>query len=228
MSPLSLSPHCAAQIRESAEGAAGANRAPYTADMDRLWTPWRYAYVTGARGEGARPGVPKALQAWSGDCHCVFCNMLAATADAVAHGMSPQEADRAAYIVSRGPTCFLVLNAYPYNAGHVMAVPYQHQASLCALPEETASELMLQTRRLEFALRKVYKPHGINIGLNLGEAAGAGVAQHLHLHAVPRWSGDTNYMTVLGETRILAEMLETTFDRLQNALQEISQHEEEP
>ena len=186
--------------------------------MDRLWTPWRYAYVTGQRNEGARPGVPEALAGWHGDCHCVFCNMLAATADAVERCMSQEDADRAAYIVSRGPTCFLVLNAYPYNSGHVMAVPYQHESSLAALPDETAAELMLQARRVEVALRHIYKPQGLNIGLNLGEAAGAGVAEHLHLHLVPRWSGDTNYMTVLSETRILAEMLDVTFSRLRESL----------
>ncbi len=186
--------------------------------MDRLWTPWRYAYVTGQNKEMAKAGVPEALSAWPGEHHCVFCNMLAATAYAVEHGTDMAEADKAAYIVARGETCFAVLNAYPYNSGHVMVVPYQHESSLAALPSETAAEVMLQTRRVERVLRKEYRPQGLNVGLNLGEAAGAGVAEHLHLHAVPRWSGDTNYMTVLGETRILAEMLEVTFTRLRDGL----------
>jgi len=186
--------------------------------MDTLWTPWRYAYVTGKDSKTARGGVPEALSAWTGDHGCVFCNMLAATAYAVEHGMAPAEADKATYIVARGNTCFVVLNAYPYNSGHAMVVPYQHESSLAALPGETAAELMLHTRRLERVLRKEYHPQGLNIGLNIGEAAGAGVAEHLHLHAVPRWAGDTNYMTVLSETRILAEMLETTFNRLRDGL----------
>ena len=144
--------------------------------------------------------------------------MLAATAYAVEHGTDTSQADKAAYIVARGTTCFAVLNAYPYNSGHVMVVPYQHGASLAGLPAEAATELMLQTRRIERVLRKEYRPQGLNIGLNLGEAAGAGVAEHLHIHAVPRWSGDTNYMTVVGETRVLAEMLDVTFTRLRDGL----------
>ena len=192
---------------------------PYTAEVDRLWTPWRYEYVTG-KLRTARAGVPEALAAWPGDKGCVFCNMLAATEYAVEHGMDAEAADKAAYIVARGQTCFAVLNAFPYNSGHVMVVPYQHESSLAALPAATAAELMLQTRRVERVLRKEYRPQGLNIGMNLGEAAGAGVAEHLHLHAVPRWVGDTNYMTVLSETRVLAEMLEETFRRLREGLRE--------
>ncbi len=185
--------------------------------MDRLWTPWRYDYVTG-KHRTPRAGVPESLAAWPGDQGCVFCNMLGATEHAIQHGTDPAEADKAAYIVARGETCFAVLNAYPYNSGHVMVVPYQHESSLAALPAATTTELMMQTRRVERVLRKEYQPQGLNIGLNLGEAAGAGVAEHLHLHAVPRWAGDTNYMTVLSETRVLAEMLEVTFGRLRAGL----------
>ena len=188
--------------------------------MDRLWTPWRYAYVTGQDKGMPKRGVPQSLAAWPGDLHCVFCNMLAAVEYAVQHGMSQQEADAAVYILERGKTCFLVLNAFPYNSGHLMVVPYVHESSLAALPEATAAELMRLTRRSERVLRKVYKPGGINLGLNLGEAAGAGVADHLHLHAVPRWSGDTNFMSVLSETRVLAEMLGETYRRLREALAE--------
>jgi ATP adenylyltransferase len=194
------------------------NATTYTARMDRLWTPWRYAYVTGKDRKQAKLGVPEALTAWPGDNGCVFCNMLAAAAYAVEHGMPQEEADKAAYIVDRGPTCFLVLNAYPYNSGHIMAVPYQHESSLSALPQQAAAEIMLMARKAERVLRKIYRPQGLNLGLNLGEAAGAGVAEHLHLHAVPRWTGDTNFMTVLGETRILAEELNDTFDKLREAL----------
>jgi ATP adenylyltransferase len=186
--------------------------------MDRLWTPWRYAYVTGASTSMTRPGVPEALDAWPGDQHCVFCNMLAAVDYAIANGMPREEAEAAAYILERGKTCFLVLNAFPYNNGHLMVVPYEHEASLAALPVTTAIEMMTQGRRAERVLRAVYRPGGLNLGLNLGDSAGAGVADHLHLHAVPRWNADTNFMSVLGETRVLPEMLSESWRRLREAL----------
>ena len=186
--------------------------------MDRLWTPWRYAYVTGKDKGMPKRGVPEALAAWPGELGCVFCNMLAAVEYAVGHGMGQTEADAATYILERGKTCFLVLNAFPYNSGHLMVVPYEHESSLAALPAETATELMLLTRRAERVLRSVYRPGGLNLGLNLGESAGAGVADHLHLHAVPRWTGDTNFMSVLAETRILPEMLGESYTRLREAL----------
>ncbi len=190
----------------------------YTCGMDRLWTPWRYAYVTGAERHLPKLGVPEALAAWPGDHHCVFCNMIEAVDYAVEQGAAPEQAEAAAHILERGPTCFLVLNAYPYNSGHLMVVPYQHKSSLTALPLEAAEELMRLARRAERVLRKVYTPDGLNLGLNLGKAAGAGVAEHLHLHAVPRWEGDTNFMSVLAETRILPEQLDETWRRLREAL----------
>jgi ATP adenylyltransferase len=186
--------------------------------MDRLWTPWRYAYVTGADREASRRGVPEALAAWPGDHGCVFCNMIAAVDFATAEGMAPEEAEAAAYILERGQSCFLVLNAYPYNSGHLMVVPYVHKDSLAELPLETAGEMLRLSRRVERVLRSVYRPQGLNLGINLGESAGAGVADHLHLHAVPRWSGDNNYMAVLAETRVLPEMLEQTWRKLREAL----------
>jgi ATP adenylyltransferase len=185
--------------------------------MDYLWTPWRYAYVTGEDKKRSKRGVPESLSAWPGDFGCVFCNMLAAVDYAVANGTPADEAEAAAYILQRGKTCFTVLNAYPYNNGHLMIVPYRHEHSLAELTLEEASGLMLEARRSERVLRTVYHPHGLNVGLNLGEAAGAGVADHLHLHAVPRWAGDTNYMSVLAETRILPEMLEESCRRLRAA-----------
>jgi ATP adenylyltransferase len=188
--------------------------------MDRLWTPWRYAYVTGEEKHTGRRGVPEALDAWPGDHDCVFCNMLAAVDWATGHGMAREAAERAAWILERGSTCFLVLNAFPYNGGHMMAVPYRHGSSLAALPLATADELMRLSRRAETVLRAVYQPDGLNLGLNLGESAGAGVAHHLHIHAVPRWSGDTNFMTVTAETRVLPEMLENSWLRLRSALAE--------
>ena len=190
--------------------------------MDRLWTPWRYAYVTGQEKKLTRRGVPEALEAWPGDNHCVFCNMIAAVDYAIEQGMPQADAEKAAWILERGPKTFLVLNAYPYNGGHLMAVPYQHDASLTGIPLETADELMRQARRVERVLTTVYAPDGINVGLNLGEAAGAGVAHHLHLHAVPRWASDANFMSVIGETRVLPEMLEESWKRLRAALAEDS------
>jgi ATP adenylyltransferase len=188
--------------------------------MDYLWTPWRYAYVTNSDGKatGSRRGVPETLAAWPGDTGCVFCNLLASTDYAIQHGMPRDDAERASGILARSTYTFLVLNGFPYNNGHLMVVPYRHEATLAGLPEEDALEIMLNARRAERALRSVYNPAGLNMGLNLGESAGAGVADHIHLHAVPRWGGDTNFMTVLGETRILPEMLAESWRRLRAAL----------
>jgi ATP adenylyltransferase len=181
--------------------------------MDYLWTPWRYPYLVNA-DPGARKGVPEALAAWPGDCHCVFCNLIAATRFAVEQGGSAADADRAANIVLRAEHSFIVLNAFPYSSGHVMIVPFAHQDSLAALDGPTAQEIMTLAQRTEAVLRQVYTPDGINLGLNLGKAAGAGVAGHLHMHVLPRWLGDSNFMTVIAETRVLPETLEATWERL--------------
>lgn len=184
----------------------------------RLWTPWRHAYVTGDR-DRQRPGVPAALDAFPGDLGCVFCNQIAAVDYAIAHGMPRDEAEAAVWLLERGPHGYLVLNAFPYNSGHVLAVPYLHHDSLAGLPLPVAQDLLRLARRAERALRSVYHPHGLNLGLNLGEPAGAGIAQHLHLHAVPRWSGDNNFLAVLADTRTLPEMLHDSWQRLREALQ---------
>jgi ATP adenylyltransferase len=188
--------------------------------MDRLWTPWRYSYVTQADPQ-ARSGVPATLSAWppseSDDKHCVFCNMIAAVDYAIAHGMEREAAEEAAHIVHRGTTCFVCLNAYPYSTGHMMVVPYEHVDSLAALPSGSAHEMILTAQHAEVALRKVYRPDGLNMGLNLGEAAGAGIAGHIHLHVLPRWVGDTNFMTVTGETRVLPESLDVTWAKVKRS-----------
>jgi ATP adenylyltransferase len=186
--------------------------------MDRLWTPWRYAYVTGEETGYAKRGVPAELAAWPGETGCVFCNMIAAVDYAIENGMTVEAAEKAVHILERGKSCFLVLNAYPYNGGHLMVVPYLHEASLTGLPLEVAEEMMRMARRTERVLRKVYTPEGLNFGMNLGKAAGAGVAEHLHLHAVPRWGGDNNFMSVIAETRVLAEMLDESWRRIRGAL----------
>lgn len=150
--------------------------------MERLWTPWRLAYVTAAS---------------KGDPGCVFCAAAAPGGDA-------------SLIVYRGVTCFVILNLYPYNNGHVMVVPQRHIGRLADLTAAEREELMGLTRAVEMALEERYHPHGFNMGLNLGKSAGAGVLDHLHMHIVPRWKGDTNFMTVVGETRVLPETLTET------------------
>lgn len=190
--------------------------------MDRLWTPWRYNYVSRA-GHEDRAGVPPELAAWPGDKGCVFCNLIAAadyavSADAASSArMSAEEAEKAAHIIHRGERNYVCLNAYPYNSGHVMIVPYAHQDSLAALDEAAALEMMQLARWTEQALRCVYRPEGLNFGMNLGQSAGAGIAGHIHLHALPRWAGDTNFMTVIAETRVLPETLDVTWQRLRDA-----------
>ncbi len=187
--------------------------------MDYLWTPWRYAYLVDAEqaDKRGRKGVSPALAAWPGDCHCVFCNLIAATRFAVEHGMAAIDADLAANIVFRARHSFICLNAFPYSSGHVMIVPYAHQDSLANLESAAALEMMTLAQQTEAVLRQVYSPQGINMGLNLGQAAGAGISEHLHMHVLPRWLGDSNFMTVISETRVLPETLDLTWQRLHEA-----------
>ena len=133
---------------------------------------------------------------------CVFCA-----------AQSPGEA-QASLIVFRGQTCYVILNLYPYNNGHLMVVPNRHIPSLAAATNEELCELIELTRRSELALGEAFSPHGMNMGINLGKPAGAGVLDHVHMHVVPRWNGDTNFMTVVGHTRVLPEELPVTADRL--------------
>ena len=154
--------------------------------MDRLWTPWRLGYVTDA-SSGA-PG-------------CIFCQALT-------------RADEEPLIVARGERAFVILNKYPYNNGHLMVVANRHVGRLADLTAAEAAEIMTLSQQAERALTAAYAPHGFNLGLNLGKPAGAGVLDHLHLHIVPRWNGDTNFMSVVGETRVLPEELPATAARL--------------
>ena len=160
--------------------------------MDYLWTPWRYQYMKEAAG-GEKP-------------ECIFC-------DAVA-----RKKDSETLIVHRGAKAFVILNRFPYTSGHVMIVPYAHVAELKLCDADALSEMMQLARRVEAVFQKEYKPDGMNMGMNLGRAAGAGVAGHLHLHMLPRWIGDSSFMTVAGETRVLPEDLKTTYERLSKAL----------
>lgn len=155
--------------------------------MERLWSPWRLAYVSGGEPAG-----------------CVFC-------DAQTHEQAEP------LVLLGGATCFVILNLYPYNNGHLMIVPRRHVASLAEATPEEQAELIGLTRAAEMALTEVYHPQGLNVGMNLGRAAGAGVADHMHIHVVPRWTGDTNFMTVVGETRVLPEDLAVTWERLRQA-----------
>jgi ATP adenylyltransferase len=153
--------------------------------MERLWSPWRLAYVTGASG---------------GDAGCVFCDAF-----------SSLQRD---LVLTRGRLCYAILNLYPYNGGHLMVALNRHVGTLAATTADEQMELMRLTRHAEIALTEAYTPQGINIGVNIGRPAGAGVLDHLHVHLVPRWNGDTNFMTVVGDTRVLPEDLATTATRL--------------
>jgi ATP adenylyltransferase len=172
--------------------------------------------------QSRRPGVPPSLEGWPGDLGCVFCNLLASVDFAIAGGTSPEEAEKAGGLVLRGVNCFVCLNAYPYTSGHVMVIPHVHEASLAALSAGTAHELIDLAQKTELVLTTLYAPQGINFGMNLGQAAGAGVAGHLHLHALPRWIGDTNFMTTIAETRVLPESLEITWQRMRDGFGELA------
>jgi ATP adenylyltransferase len=174
--------------------------------MDRLWSPWRLAYVTG----NADPTTTSSTEQT-----CIFCAAAAVSelpAPPVSSGTGPLSP--ADLIVALGDRAFVILNLYPYNNGHLMVVPRRHIGSLAAASEEERSELMRLTRDAEVALTEVYQAHGINVGINLGRAAGAGVLDHIHIHLVPRWTGDTNFMSVVGDTRVLPEDLRQTAQRL--------------
>lgn len=186
--------------------------------MDRLWTPWRYAYITDGK-RNARRGVPASLEGYPEDHTSVFLNLIGSVRWAAASGGFTQAAaERAGGVLLQAEHNFVCLNAYPYTSGHVMVVPYVQLDSLAKLPHAAAAEMMALTQRMETVLREVYHPDGINLGMNLGEAAGAGVAEHLHLHVLPRWVGDSNFMTTTAETRVLPELLDTTWQRLRQAL----------
>jgi ATP adenylyltransferase len=154
---------------------------------ERLWAPWRLQYIKGEKSD-----------------ECIFCS-------------KPALDDESALIVRRGDRCFVMLNAFPYTSGHVMVAPYDHEADLAALDEEIALELMRLAQESIRAIRAAYRPEGFNVGANLGTVAGAGVADHLHFHVVPRWEGDTNFMSVVGEVRVLPESLEDTQRTLKDA-----------
>ena len=157
--------------------------------MDQIWTPWRMKYLENE----AHPE------------ECPFCLAL-------------KEANQdEMYLVCRGKNTFVILNAYPYTTGHLLVLPLEHQEQLALLDEATRAEMMEMINHAMDVLREVYQPDGFNVGLNMGGAAGAGIPKHLHWHVVPRWSGDTNFMTVAGGVRVLPELLEDTFQKIKSA-----------
>lgn len=156
--------------------------------MEHIWSPWRYKYIATADSSSERG--------------CVFCSAV------------EKASDREYFIAYRGQLNFVILNLYPYTSGHLMIVPYEHTASLAQVSSDTTTEMMELAKSAQRALEAEYRPEGFNVGMNLGKSAGAGVAEHLHLHVVPRWTGDANFVSVVGETRVLPEELAATYDRL--------------
>jgi len=157
--------------------------------VDLLWSPWRYDYITGSGGAKADG--------------CVFCDILNSSAS-----------DEEKFILKRAEFNFVILNIYPYGTGHLLIVPYAHIADLDKADKQTTDEMMDLMKRSQTALTEVYNPEGFNMGINFGKSAGAGVAGHFHMHVLPRWSGDVNFMTAIGETRVLPEDLAITYQRL--------------
>jgi ATP adenylyltransferase len=154
--------------------------------MKKLWAPWRIEYILQEKPQG-----------------CIFCDK------------PRQERDRDNLILFRGSTCFVIMNFYPYNNGHLMVVPYRHTAELNSLTPAEQAEMMTLLGRGTQILQQQFKPHGFNIGMNLGRVAGAGIDDHLHFHLVPRWNGDTNFMPITGHTRVLSQGLLEAWDQLQ-------------
>ena len=157
--------------------------------MENLWSPWRMKYVTDTDNPDG----------------CVFCIAPA------------QSDDLANLIVKRGKDCFAILNRYPYTSGHLMVVPFAHVSSIELLTPEVRAELFEMVNHAIGVLREVYHPDGFNVGINMGEAAGAGIAEHAHVHIVPRWAGDTSFMSTVGETRVIPEELGVTWQRIHDA-----------
>ena len=155
---------------------------------ERIWAPWRLKYVKDASKDSEQ--------------ECIFCAKPAAGDD------------EENLIVHRGERCFVILNLFPYTNGHLMVAPYEHVAALPEVDAETIAEMMALAQRSMRALEAAYDPHGYNVGFNQGRVAGAGVEHHIHMHVVPRWGGDTNFMPVIGQTRVLPELLAETFARI--------------
>lgn len=162
--------------------------------LERLWAGWRSDYLQSVTGA---PTADTSTE------RCVFCRILASG-----------DPDEATYVVWRGERCFAVLNAYPYASGHLLVLPYRHVGELEELESDEATEVWDAVRSAVVAVKGAYRPDGLNVGANLGRAAGAGVPGHLHLHVLPRWAGDSNFVTSVAEARVMPEALPTTYERL--------------
>ncbi len=158
----------------------------------RLWAPWRLEYLKGEKSSD-----------------CIFCS-------------KPALPDDEAFIVHRGTSCYVILNAFPYTNGHVMVAPFEHVGDLRRLQADASAELMALTQRSLAAIEGVYGAEGFNVGMNLGDVAGAGFAGHVHMHVVPRWKGDTNFMPVVGDTRVMPEALPDSWSKLRAAFEEVA------
>ena len=158
--------------------------------MERLWSPWRSEYI--ASGDANSEG-------------CAFCTVTKAS-----------DKDETNFVLHRGSFSFIVLNIYPYITGHLLIVPFEHLGDLESAPKETTDEMMDLTKRAQGVLRDAYKPSGFNIGMNLGRVAGAGIADHIHIHVLPRWAGDSNFMSTVSQTRVLSEDLNGTYRKLRH------------
>jgi ATP adenylyltransferase len=169
-------------------------------NLENLWAGWRQDYIAAATERERAGGLA------SDEASCVFCRLAAS---------GPPSIDN--LVVWRGEWSFVVLNAYPYASGHVLVMPLRHAATLGGLTEPEAAEVWAATRRAVSAIEEAYAPDGLNMGANLGRAAGAGIPAHVHLHVLPRWSGDTNFMTTVGGTRVMPETLETAWKKLREA-----------
>ncbi len=167
--------------------------------MHQLWAPWRMTYIANADEAPA----------------CIFCTKP----------QSSPEQDREQLILHRGKLSFVMMNLYPYNSGHLLIAPYAHLSSLALLPVDVTAEMMLLAQRCETAIRAALNPDGFNLGINEGKVAGAGFADHVHLHIVPRWNGDTNFMPVIGAVKVMPEFLEQTYDKIKAHLDPILQHD---
>ncbi len=169
--------------------------------MDRLWSPWRSKYIESFANE---------KQKGEKDAECLFCDMR-----------QSRENDKKNLVVYRGETAFVVLNLYPYNSGHLMIVPNTHTNELKGLNTEESSEMMALVKHSINILTETFHPHGFNLGMNIGRVSGAGIDCHIHFHIVPRWNGDTNFMPVLAETRVISESLEDTYEKVRTAFDKV-------
>ena len=167
--------------------------------MDRLWAPWRAKYIESFASENSEEKKG-----------CLFCEK------------AKSSEDEKNFVLYRGEKCYIIMNLFPYNSGHIMVVPYKHTSSFSDLTDEEMLDVMRVIKRGILALEIALKPHGFNVGANLGRVSGAGIAEHIHFHIVPRWNGDTNFMPVISETKVISELLSDTYKKLKDALSKIS------